>query len=62
VPQQDSDRRRVSRRARTVVAAALIGLGLVVAVGAVVLRGAYWLAFLALLITSLGAAYAGRNA
>jgi len=40
----------------------LIALGLLIAAGAVVFQGAYWLAFLALFITSLAAAYAGRNA
>ncbi|HEV2140973.1 MAG TPA: hypothetical protein VGT01_07245 [Candidatus Dormibacteraeota bacterium] len=58
MPQQDSGRRRVRR----VVAVALIALGFVIAAGAAVLQGAYWVAFLALLITSLGAAYAVRNA
>jgi fatty acid desaturase len=56
VPDQDSDRRPKTRRARAVVAAALILLGLLVAIGAVVLQGAYWVAFLALLITGLVAA------
>ncbi|HEV3405745.1 MAG TPA: hypothetical protein VG364_04020 [Candidatus Dormibacteraeota bacterium] len=62
MPPQESERRHERGHARRVVAAALIALGLVIATGAVVLQGAYWIAFLALLITSLAAAYAGRNA
>jgi hypothetical protein len=62
VPQRDSDGRPERRGARRVLATALITLGLLIATGAVVLQGAYWIAFLALLITSLAAAYAGRNA
>jgi len=62
VPQRDSDQRPERRSVRRVLAAALITLGLLIATGAVVLQGAYWIAFLALLITSLAAAYAGRNA
>jgi len=61
VPQQDSDRRPETRRTRILVAAALAALGLLIACGAVVVRGAYWVAFVALLITWLGAAYAARN-
>lgn len=63
VAEDDSRPRRpivyVSERRRRTVGAALIALGVVMALAALVTRAAFWLAFLPLLIAWAGAAYAG---
>ncbi|HEV2032987.1 MAG TPA: hypothetical protein VGU71_02120 [Candidatus Dormibacteraeota bacterium] len=63
VPKSDSDRRRpivyVSERRRRIIGAVLIALGVVLGLAVLVARGAFWLAFVPLLIAWSGVAYAG---
>ena len=63
VPDSDSDRRRplayVSDRRRRIAGAVMIALGVLLGLAVLVAKGAFWLAFVPLLIAWAGVAYAG---
>jgi hypothetical protein len=63
VPDDESDRRRpiayVGERRRWIVGSALIALGALLGLAVMAARGAFWLAFVPLLIAWGGVAYAG---
>jgi hypothetical protein len=63
VPDDKSDRRRpiayVNERRRRIAGSMLIALGVLLGLAVLVARGAFWLAFVPLLIAWGGVAYAG---
>jgi hypothetical protein len=62
-PDSESDRRRpiayVSERRRRNAGAVLIAAGVILGLAVLVARGAFWLAFIALLVAWAGVAYIG---
>ncbi len=63
VPEDESDGRRpiayVSERRRRIAGAVVIAVGVILGLAVLVARGAFWLAFVPLLIAWAGVAYAG---